>query len=44
MKLESFSAYENEIEAYKKFRDEKLYPKRNFNKKIVQGINLEIQD
>lgn len=38
------SAYKNEIEAYKKFLDEKLLPQRNFTKKLVEGINLEIED
>ena len=38
------SAYENEIESYKKFRDEKLLTEKNLTKKLVEGINLEIED
>ena len=38
------ASYAKEVEAYKKFREEKLLPQRNFTQKLFDVINLEIEE
>lgn len=36
--------YEKEVEAYKKFRNERLVPERRLVKDKIEGIEEEIKD